>query len=704
MKYRLGDLTIDTGRQMVSRGSDPVPLPKLSFDLLLALVRATPNVVSLDELMRLVWPGVVVGPETVSQRVKLLRDSLGDDSRAPRYIGGLRGRGYQIVGSVSEVIDTPAAAGTTESLEIVRDSGVQPTPLTGALIAPAADATGPGHAFVSTEAIDPLAERRGPSLTQIERPPEAAAPLGLGSANSSEAREWSLKHAQLPQDSIGRAGRSWMKRSAWLVVGAALISLIIWQTRDARKAGGFGTSSGKVTLAVLPFQNLSNDPGQEYLSDGLTEETITDLGELSPERLAIIARTSAMVFKNTKKSVAEIGRSLGADYLLEGSIRREGNAVRVSAQLIRVNDQSHLWVHTYDRELVGLLALQKELGRAIAQGVQVKLAPNYARQAAERYIPNPEAYELYLQGLYYLGKRAEQDLKRSVEYFERSTEKDGGFALAYAGLASAELALGFISPKDSYPKAAVAASRALDLDDGLAEAHAALGAEKAAFEYDWQEAEVQLRRAIALNPNSAYAHLLFSEYYLTPRGRFDEAISEMRKGLELDPLSPLFNTLLGQTYYFARQYEKSLAQYNKALQLNPDFFVTHAQLVWLYVQLEEYPNAIAEMAKTRLLTEVSTQKVSTDESELQRAFAAQGSQGFWQQIRVIQQDRWFPGGFFPAQIAARLGEPDVALELLQRGYEQRLDFVNWIQVDPNFDSLRSDPRFALMLQRLGFGT
>jgi len=631
MKYRLGDLTIDTGRQLVSRGTAPIPLPKLSYDLLIALIRAAPNVVSLEDLMRLVWPGVVVSPETVSQRVKLLRDALDDDSRAPRYIGGLRGRGYQIIAEVTELTDAEA---------------VPP-------------------------AVDPHV--KPPSSPAIEQ--------------SSNAPR--------------RTGPLWLAAGALIVIGLIGVEWIVRQARHGPTAETSHSGGGKVMLAVLPFENLSNDPEQEYLSDGLTEETITDLGELSPERLGIIARTSAMVFKHSQQSVTHIGQSLGADYLLEGSIRREGRTVRVSAQLIRVSDQSHLWAHSYDRELTGLLALQKELGRALAQQVQVQLAPNYASRSAEKYVPTPEAYELYLQGLYYLGNRSEAELRKSVDYFERSTTMDGGFALAYVGLASAHLALGFLAPKESYPKAAAAASRALDLDDGLAEAHAVLGAEKAAFEYDWHEAESQLTRAIALNPNSAYAHFLFSDYYLTPVGRSDQAILEMRKGLALDPLSPIFNTILGQTLYFARQYQASLEQYRKALQLSPDFFVAHAQLVWLYAELDDYPNAIAEMTKTRLLTGSSAQKVAADESALRKAFAAQGSQGFWQQVRVVQQDGWFPGGFFDAEIAARLGETDLGLELLRRDYQQRLDYISWIKIDPLLDSLRSDPRFVTLLRSLG---
>jgi TolB-like protein len=231
-------------------------------------------------------------------------------------------------------------------------------------------------------------------------------------------------------------------------------------------------------LAVLPFANLSDDPEQEYFSDGLTEETITDLGELNPERLGVIARTSAAAYKHTSKTIAQIGRELGVDYILEGSVRREGGVARISAQLIRVKDQVHLWAHNYDREAGGLLALQNELGRAIAQQVQVKLAPPYGVRSVNQYAPNPDAYELYLKGRFYLNQRTYAEIDKSTEYFQRAVEKDPGFALGYAGLADSYLANAIRSPQDFEPKAKAAASRALELDDELAEAHAALGAEK----------------------------------------------------------------------------------------------------------------------------------------------------------------------------------------------------------------------------------
>jgi TolB-like protein/Tfp pilus assembly protein PilF len=326
---------------------------------------------------------------------------------------------------------------------------------------------------------------------------------------------------------------------------------------------------GRVMLAVRPFANLSNDPEQEYFSDGLTEETITDLGELNPDRLGVIARTSAAPYKHTSKTIAQIGHELGVDYILEGSVRREGGSARVSAQLIRVKDQVHLWAHSYDRETGGLLALQNELGRAIAQQVQVKLAPPYGGRPTNQYAPNPEAYELYLKGRFYLNQSTFPEIDKSAEYFQRSLEKDPSFALAYAGLADSHLANSIRSPQAFYPRAKAAASRALELDDDLAEAHTALGAEKANFEYDWPGAEQEFKRALELNPNNADAHFRYAWAYLTPLGKSEQAIAEMKKALELDPFSRIYNTVFGMTYFYARKYDLAEEQFKKAIDLNP---------------------------------------------------------------------------------------------------------------------------------------
>jgi len=518
------------------------------------------------------------------------------------------------------------------------------------------------------------------------------------------------QEAATPQVEPGSATASSASPSFWrlrwivsLAVLGVLLATGIYVLR-VRARSSSAVTPHRVMLAVLPFVNLSNDPEQEFFSDGLTEETITDLGELNPEQLGVIARTSAAAYKHTNKTIAQIGHELGVDYILEGSVRREAGSARISAQLIRVKDQVHLWAHNYDRETGGLLSLQNELGRAIAQQVQVKLTVLYGVRSVNKYAPNPEAYELYLKGHFYLKQRTFEAIDKSIEYFQLSSEKDPGFALAYAGLADSYLARATGSPQDFDPKVKAAATRALELDDDLAEAHAALGAEKADFEYDWQGAEREFKRAIELSPNYADAHYRYAWTYLTPLGKSDQAIFEMKKALELDPFSRMDNTVLGCTYFYARKYDYAEEQFKKAIDLDPDFFVTHYHFAWLYAQLGQYQNAIGELTKGRLLAgdHRFVKSASSEEVALRKAVAAEGGAGFWKQL-LTSNDKVVRniGEFDIPQTYARLGDKERALKWLERNYEERVTLGTLMNVDPAFDSLRSDPRFRDLAQRMG---
>ena len=546
--------------------------------------------------------------------------------------------------------------------------------------------TGKGYRFIAAVRETEVPAQEG-GAQKLESPNAiAAAPAPLASRR--------------PERRVFFPSWPWVASLAVLLV--VLVAAGIYGLR--LRARSLPASEHRVMLAVLPFANLSNDPEQEYFSDGLTEETITDLGELNPERLGVIARTSAAAYKHTNKTIAQIGRELGVDYILEGSVRREGGVARISAQLIRVKDQVHLWAHNYDRETGALLALQNELGRAIAQQVQVNLAPPYGGRSTNKYAPNPEAYELYLKGRFYLNQRTFAEIDKSTEYFQRSIDKDPGFALAYAGLADSYLANAIRSPQNFYPKAKAADSRALELDDDLAEAHAAVGAEKADFEYDWQGAEQEFKRALELNPNYAEAHFRYAWTYLTPLGKSEQAIAEMKKALELDPFSRIYNTVFGLTYFYARKYDQAEEQFKKAIEFNPDFFVTYYHFAWLYSQVGQYQNAISELTKGRVLSgnDRTVKSATSQDAALRKAFAAQGATGFWQQLLTSnEQSGRDIGEFDNPQLYARLGDKQKALESLARNYEERRALGTLLNVDPAFDSLRSDQRFGDLVRRVG---
>ena len=630
---------LDRGAYQLRRSGRILKLERIPMEILFLLLEQPGQLVCREDIISRIWGKDVFldTDNSINSAIRKIRHVLKDDPENPVFIQTVTGKGYRFIASVT---------GTSQP--------ASPPP-----------AAIPDFSL-ATEPSPPL-------------PPDPPRP-----------RRRSTDHFSIRRVSV-----------AVLLIIVLAAGVYFWRTR-ARPHPAPGQR--RQMLAVLPFANLSGDPQQDYFSDGLTEETITDLGELNPQQLGIIARTSAMSYKHTTKTIPRIGRELGADYILEGSIRREGGSTRISAQLIRVKDQVHLWAHTYERETGGLLALQNELGRAIAQQVQIELAGPYGNRQASKYTPDPEAYELYLKGRFFLSKRTWPEVDESADYFQQAIKKDPSFALAYAGLADSYLANAVGAQAEFDPKAKAAASRALELDNNLAEAHTVLGVVKADFEYDWPGAEQEFKRAIAINPNYADAHYRYSWSYLTPLGRSQQAIDEMKKALELDPFSRTDNTILGCTYFYARRYDEASAQFENAIQLNPDFFVTYYHFAWLHSQTAQYPDAIAELTKGRLLAGDSHVKTAiSNEIALKKALAAHGAAGFWQQIQMQSQRGAKPeiGEFGPAQVYAHLGDNGNALKALERSYQERESLGTLVNVDPAFDSLRSDPRFINLTWRMG---
>jgi len=466
----------------------------------------------------------------------------------------------------------------------------------------------------------------------------------------------------------------------------------------------------RVMLAVLPFQNMSNDPAQEYFSDGLTEETITDLGQLSPEHLGVVARTSAMAYKHTDKTVSQIGRELGVDYILEGSVRREGGEARVSAQLIRVSDQTHLWAQNYQRQLHDLLQIENELGTVIARQVEINLTPQQVIDLAKMRTVDPEAYDLYLKGRFYWNERNPAAIKESVAYFQQAAAKDPNFALPYVGLADSYNIgniVGAYSAKESLPKAKVAAIKALTLDPSLAEAHAALGMELSHYEFDFPGAQREFLKAIELNPNSAYAHLFYSNCYLAPMGRMGEAIAENKKALELDPLSLPINNFMGMTYMFAGDYEKSYQQFQHTISMDPTFPLAHEYLSGLLKLTGRYEEGIEEHEKAEVLGGFSPEDAAAEANMLRQALKTGGEKGMWEKnlellLPEMKRSGEVSSPGLVAAVYALAGDKDHAFEWLNQAYVERDGAsITLAKVDPTFKNLHGDPRFADLLRRLG---
>jgi TolB-like protein len=464
-------------------------------------------------------------------------------------------------------------------------------------------------------------------------------------------------------------------------------------------------------LAVLPFENLSGDPEQDYFSDGLTEEMITQLGRLQPERLSVIARTSAMTYKGSNKTVDQIGRELGVDYILEGSVRlsraksrdRDADRVRISAQLIQVCNQTHLWAESYDRDLRDILTLQSEVARAIVREIKVAVTPEETRRLASARPVNPEAYEAYLKGRFHWYKLSREHFDTALEYFQLAREKDPHYALAYAGIAYVWLSrgdCGLIPPREAFPNAKAAALKAIELDDTLAEVHVILANCRFIYEWDWGGAETQFQRAIQLNPNYADAHFFYSDFLISMR-RSEEALAEVERALELDPLNFFFQCFFGWHLVYLGRYDDAIAQLRKTISKEPNFPAAHLGLWGAFHRKGMYEEALAEAKKFFLL-------LGSSEVAETLARGCAGAGGYTCAMRLAAETLAARSklAYVPAIRIARLyahaGEKDRALGWLEKAYEEREPPLVHLRVGWDWHSLRDEPRFQDILRRLNF--
>ena len=463
-----------------------------------------------------------------------------------------------------------------------------------------------------------------------------------------------------------------------------------------------GQAAEKIMLAVLPFENLGGDPEEEYFSDGLTEEMITQLGCLHPRRLGVIARTSAMRYKGTEKGIEQIGRELGVDYILEGSVRRGADRVRITAQLIQVSDQTYLWAESYERKLADIFVLQGDVARRIARSLEVELLPAPKAVLVRPPIVNPAAYEAYLKGQYYWNKFTEDCARKGILHFDQAINEDPHYAPAHVGLALcyAQLAgfFGAVPAREAFPQAKAAALRALDINDTLAEAHGALGICRLFHDWDWVAAEKQFLRALELNPGCALVHHEYALYLMT-MARLEEASREENQALQLDPLSLLFDTVLGWVFHFARQYDRAIEQCRKTLELDPNFPMAHWQLGRAWEQKGMFKEAIPAFRKAVTLSGASPVCVAG----LGHAYALVGKRA--EAVKILDElrnlsKRRYVSSYFMASVCAGLGETERAFQWLEEAHGERPFWLIFLNVEPTFDSLRSDPRFQDLVRHV----
>ena len=458
----------------------------------------------------------------------------------------------------------------------------------------------------------------------------------------------------------------------------------------------------RLVLVVLPFENLSGDATQEYFNDGLTEELITQLSRLSPEQLGVIARTSAMRYKQANKSIREIGRELSVTHVLEGSVRREHERVRIAVQLIRVSDETHVWAETYERNLGDILKLQSEVSQTVAREIRVKLTPLEKRRLAAAREVLPAAYEAYLKGRHLWNKRTEADMRKSIIYYEDAIRQNPNYAVAYAGIADSYVMLacrGMVPAKETFRKAKAAARKALDLDSDLGDAHGSL-AHVRLHDWDWVGLERDFQRAIELNPADAIVYYWYGEFLMS-LGRPDEAIAVTEKAYQTDPLSAVIGASLGMILYLARRYERAIGVLRHVQEISPEHFLPHMRMGLVRIQQGKHEDALQELETAVHLAGHSTETLAG----LAMACAAAGkvdkAYTITNELEASQGKRYvLPYNF--AKIYAALNNVEKTFEWLEKAYDDGSPDLIELNSEPIFDPIRGDPRFSDLMARIGW--
>ena len=631
-----------------------VELGSRAFDVLMILAEARGALVTKDEILARVWPDTVVEENNLVVQISALRKVLGEDRD---FIRTVSGRGYRFI---AEIRSSDADPGGEAGLE----PGVAPDASTST---PSSNLPTPISTLI----------RRETELEEVSDP--RAGLVVLADARTSPKRP--LRHL------------AWrLFGFALALVLAAAVSWVLYSRNQA---------SPKIrSLAVLPLESLSGDASQDYFADGMTDELITDLGQISA--LRVISRTSMMTYKHVRKLLPEIARELDVEAVVEGTVLRSGERVRITAQLIRVPVERHIWAQSFEGDLRDTLVLQKSVARSIAEQIQASL--NQREQAALEHskVVNSEAYEAYLKGRYFWNKRTRDGLTKAIEYFSSAIEKNPRYAEAYTGLGDAyalsgDWEYGILSPQDAFPKAKAAVTKALALDDNLAEAHTSLAFILDLYDWDWESAEKEYKRAIALNPGYATAHHWYA-WHLIVMGRNSEGIAELRKAQSLDPLSLIISADLADALCIARLYDESVQQSRRTLEMDPNFAIAHYELGQAFERKRMLNEAIGEF---RRAIELSGGNEVFD-ANLAYAYATSGRKEEAMKIVKDLEDRQTQHSSTDASIAlicVGLGDKDQAMIWLNKAYQAR--FNPSILMRPVFDPLRSDVRFQDILRRIG---
>jgi len=640
---RFGVFELDLRSGELQKQGLKIRLEGQPVQILICLLENPGELVTREELHRKLWPAdtFVNFEHGLNTAVKRLRQALNDSADNPRFVETLPRRGYRFIAPIQAV----AVSGDVSAVNVAA------------------------------------------AVTEV------SATRDLPEAKEHDQVDLSEKTTVFVQH---RWPLAW-KRSgfALLLMFGIFMIWVVWTLRQRSHPPLVMRS-----LAVLPLENLSGDASQDYFSDGMTDELITDLGQIS--ELRVISRTSVMTYKGAHKSLPQIARDLNVDAVVEGAVLRSGNRVRITAQLILAAADKHLWAKSYEGDLRDTLALQKQVARSIAEEIRIELTPH--EQAVLKNVKrvNPDAYEAYLKGRYFWNKRTADGLKKAIDYFSQAIETDPNYAQAYAGLADSYALLGdweygVLAPKEAYPRAKAAATKALELDSTLGEAHISLAFCLDGFDWDWESAGREFKRGVELSPGYATGHQWYA-WHLAALARNDEAVAELRTAESLDPLSLIIGADLAEELLIAHRYDEAIRQSRKTMAMDPFFAVAHYELGQAFVQKHMYSEAIAELQKAIELSAGST----TYTSNLAYAYAVSGMRN--EAVKILndlknQSHHAFSNAPEIALVYLGLEDRNQAMAWLEKAYAER--FNPGVLLRPAFDPLRADPRFQDLLRRIG---
>ena len=624
-----------------------IKLADQPLQVLTLLLEKPGEIVTRDELRSRLWQAdtFVDFDHGLNNAVMRVREALADSSETPRYVETVPRRGYRFIAPVEGI---PVLVPGSQPIETSSASALVPAPHLP-LSGDSAETTGPWQSI----------RKRG-----ITPPVFVVLVVSL---------------------LAGLAGLFVVGIYAFRKPGSASIAAVHSES-----------------LVVLPLENLSGDKEQDFFADGMTDDLIANLAKI--RSLRVISRSTAMAYKGAHKPLSEIARELNVDAVVEGTVLRSGDRVRITAELVQVSTDRHLWAETYESQLGDVLALQNRVSSAIVDQIRINLTPEDKERLAKNPAVSPQAYENYLKGRYYWNKRSDEGLAKAITYFEQATREDPQYALAYAGLADAygiigARIFGTMASRDAAPKAKAAALKALELDATLAEAHTSLATVRFNYDWDWPAAAAGFKRAIELNPNYATAYQRYS-LYLMAMGQTQESFNQIDRARRLDPLSISINFSLGWRYYLARQYDKAIEQLNNTLEMDPTYELPHLVLGQAYAQKRDFERAIPELQKAAELAHNSPLMVSA----LANAYALSGKRTEAEKLlsqMLAESGHEYVSPYYVAVVYTGLGDKDRALEWLEKAFADRSNGLVFLKVDPDLDVLRGNARFLALQRQLG---